>query len=117
MNLAKSLEDGEQLIVNTKASATSEQQTNSSTSSNGKVNINTADITALQALSGVGPSTAQKIVDYRNANGKFKSIEDIKKVSGIGDKTFEKYLNKQMAIIINMSTVRPIFANFFVSYR
>jgi len=57
---------------------------------NGKVNINTADSTQLQQLSGVGPATAQKIIDYRSSNGRFRSIEDIKNVSGIGDKTFEK---------------------------
>lgn len=56
----------------------------------GKVNINTADSTQLQTLNGVGPATAQKIIDYRTMNGRFTSIEDIKNVSGIGDKTFEK---------------------------
>ena len=56
----------------------------------GKININTADSTQLQEISGVGPATAQKIIDYRNSNGRFKTIEDIKNVSGIGDKTFEK---------------------------
>ena len=56
----------------------------------GKVNINTADSTQLQTLNGVGPATAQKIIDYRQSNGSFSSVEDIKNVSGIGDKTFEK---------------------------
>ena len=58
--------------------------------SSGRININTADVTLLQQLTGVGPVTAQKIVDYREQNGKFQSIEDLKNVSGIGDKTFEK---------------------------
>lgn len=58
--------------------------------SSGRININTADVTLLQQLTGVGPVTAQKIVDYREQNGRFQSIEDIKNVSGIGDKTFEK---------------------------
>ncbi|MGN1414494.1 MAG: helix-hairpin-helix domain-containing protein [Anaerovoracaceae bacterium] len=53
------------------------------------VNINLASMTELQLLPGVGPSTAQKIVDYRQQNGKFQRIEDIKNISGIGDKTFE----------------------------
>ena len=43
----------------------------------------------LQLLPGVGPSTAQKIVDYRQQNGKFQRIEDIMNISGIGEKTFE----------------------------
>ena len=53
------------------------------------VNINLAGLTELQLLPGVGPSTAQKILDYREQNGKFQRIEDIKNISGIGDKTFE----------------------------
>ena len=57
---------------------------------NGKININTADSTQLQELNGVGPATAEKIIDYRKQNGRFQSIEDIKNVSGIGDKTYEK---------------------------
>lgn len=56
----------------------------------GKVNINTADSAQLQTLNGVGPATAQKIIDYRDSSGRFTSIEDIKNVSGIGDKTFDK---------------------------
>jgi competence protein ComEA len=55
-----------------------------------QININTADLQELQKLSGVGPSTAQKILDYRETHGRFGRIEDIKNVSGIGDKTFEK---------------------------
>ncbi len=58
--------------------------------SDGKININTADSAQLQELTGVGPATAEKIIDYRKQNGRFQSIEDIKNVSGIGDKTYEK---------------------------
>jgi competence protein ComEA len=54
------------------------------------VNINTADSETLQTLNGVGPATAEKIISYRKENGRFKSVEDIKNVSGIGDKTYEK---------------------------
>jgi competence protein ComEA len=56
----------------------------------GRVNINTADSATLQTLNGVGPATAQKIIDYREQHGPFESIEDLTKVSGIGDKTLEK---------------------------
>lgn len=55
-----------------------------------KVNINTADENGLTALNGVGPGTAKKIIDYRNTNGSFSSIEDLKKVKGIGEATFKK---------------------------
>jgi len=53
------------------------------------VNINIAESDDLQLIPGVGPSTAQKIIDYREQQGKFKSKEDIKNVSGIGEKTYE----------------------------
>lgn len=53
------------------------------------VNINTATQTELETLTGIGPSTALKIIKYREENGKFKAIEDIKNVSGIGDSKFE----------------------------
>lgn len=56
----------------------------------GLVNINTADATALDALPGVGPSTAQAIIDEREANGAFTSPEDLMRVTGIGEKKFEK---------------------------
>ncbi len=52
------------------------------------VNINTATQTELEKLSGIGPSTALKIISYREENGKFKSIEEIKEVPGIGDAKF-----------------------------
>ncbi len=54
-----------------------------------KVNINTAKQTELETLSGIGPSIALKIINYREENGEFKTIEDIKNVPGIGDAKFE----------------------------
>lgn len=56
-----------------------------------RININTADSEELQELTGVGPAIAERIISYREDNGRFKSIEDIKNVSGIGDKTYEKF--------------------------
>ena len=54
------------------------------------VNINTANAAELQTLSGVGPSMAQSIIDERTQNGPFTSIEDLMRVSGIGEKKFAK---------------------------
>lgn len=56
----------------------------------GSVNINTANLSELDSLPGVGPAIAQRILDYRAAHGKFHTIEEIKNVRGIGDKTFAK---------------------------
>jgi competence protein ComEA len=54
------------------------------------VNINTATKEELDSLKGIGPVKAQAIVDYRTQNGPFKSVDDIRKVKGIGDKTFDE---------------------------
>lgn len=59
-----------------------------SQSSNKKININKATESELESLPGIGPSTAQKIINYRNEKGKFNNIEDIKNVSGIGDSKY-----------------------------
>ncbi len=63
---------------------------NSTTNKNEKININTATQAELETLPGIGPSTALKIINYRKENGKYKTIEDIKKVSGIGDSKYNK---------------------------
>lgn len=103
LNLAQKIHDEDKLYV-PKIGETPEQseQENDlygatvgiSSKNDGKVNINTADETELTKLPGIGPATAQKIIDYRTTNGSFKSIEDIKKVSGIGDKKFEQLKDK-----------------------
>jgi competence protein ComEA len=59
-------------------------------SSDLRVNINTADATVLESLPGIGPSLAQRILDYRQVHGPFARIEDIQEVSGIGPATFAK---------------------------
>jgi competence protein ComEA len=55
----------------------------------GTVDINTADAQTLQTLDGIGPAKAQAIIEYRQANGPFKSVEDLAKVQGIGEKTLQ----------------------------
>ncbi|MBE7051188.1 MAG: ComEA family DNA-binding protein [Ruminococcaceae bacterium] len=55
----------------------------------GKCNINTASISELEALDGIGETIAQRIINYREINGKFTTLEDLKKVKGIGQKKFE----------------------------
>ncbi|WP_235714604.1 helix-hairpin-helix domain-containing protein [Neobacillus dielmonensis] len=56
----------------------------------GKININKADATELENLPGIGPSKAAAIIEYRETSGPFKTPEDLKNISGIGDKTYEK---------------------------
>jgi competence protein ComEA len=56
----------------------------------GTVNLNSAESSELQTLPGIGPAKADAIIKHRETNGPFKSIEDLKEISGIGDKTFEK---------------------------
>lgn len=55
-----------------------------------KISLNTASLEELTTLTGIGPSKAQSIIEYRNQNGGFKSIEEIKNVKGIGDAVYEK---------------------------
>ena len=97
VNLAQKVEDGMQVYVPSREEApaatgtttTGAGQASSSGVSKGKVNLNTASAEELQTLSGIGPSLSQRIIDYRQANGPFKSVDDLRKVSGIGDTRFK----------------------------
>jgi len=78
--------------VDNQSSPTSEEQ------QTGKVNINSATAAELDSLSGIGPTKAQAIVDYRNQNGPFRSIDDLLNVTGIGPKTLET-IRDQITVI------------------
>lgn len=94
LNLARVLSDGEQIVVPTAEEHAQQQQAAASGvgvsggAAGGKVNINTATAEQLDTLPGVGESTAQKIIADRETNGPFSSPEDLKRVSGIGDKKY-----------------------------
>ena len=97
INLAQELEDGQQVYIPTLEEALeqglsigSSASSSGTDSSDGLININTATSEQLQTLSGIGESKAAAIISYREENGDFGSIEDIKNVSGIGDSTYEK---------------------------
>ncbi|HJG31334.1 MAG TPA: helix-hairpin-helix domain-containing protein [Collinsella ihuae] len=97
INRAALLTDGQKVYVphvgeevETTAGAAMPASPGGASSDASPVNINTASVDDLDTLPGVGPSTAQAIVDDRAQNGAFASIEDIMRVSGIGEKKFEK---------------------------
>lgn len=76
------------------AKATDDKQTTASQPVSGTININTANLAQLDSLPGIGPVYAQRIIDYRNSHGGFKSIDEIKNIKGIGDVTFGKFKDK-----------------------
>lgn len=94
INLAMKLKDEDYIRVDSIHSTASVNQNSSSINLSNKININTADKEQLKTLPRIGDSLAERIIDYRNKNGTFKRIEDIKKVSGIGDKMFENIKDK-----------------------
>ena len=99
INLAYILEDAQKIYVpniselektETIVSSYIVENENKNTNEKIMVNINTANSQELQKIPGIGESTALKIINYRNENGKFNSIEDIQNVSGIGTSKFNK---------------------------
>ncbi|WP_130806571.1 helix-hairpin-helix domain-containing protein [Senegalia massiliensis] len=102
INLAKKINDEEKIHIYKIGEEQLTQDTNTSTNINDldsteenleKVNINTADITLLESLPGIGKIKANNIIEYRK-NSNFKNIEDIMNVDGIGEKTFQNIKNK-----------------------
>ena len=99
INMAQSLKDGQQLKVPEKTGTNGKTDSGKTDKSKGadsgeKVNINTADEKALDTLPGVGPAMAKRIIEYRESEGAFQSIEDIKKIRGIGEAKFAKMKDK-----------------------
>lgn len=92
INLARVVADGEQLIVPAvgEAPPAAGSAAGGTAAPGAKVNINTADAAALETLPRVGPAMAQRIIAWRTKNGRFRSIQDLRSVSGIGDATFSQ---------------------------
>ena len=97
LNQAEEVTDGQKLWIPSdrdsppkgEVSAAADSPAGTAADPSGKININTADAAALQQISGIGPVTAQKIIDYRTSNGHFGSIEEITNVSGIGGAVYD----------------------------
>ena len=95
LNLARQVTDGEQIIVGQPAPPPPTTAPGATTSSaptappNSPVNLNTATLDQLDALPGVGPVLAQRILDYRTQNGPFTTIDQLQEVPGVGPKKFD----------------------------
>lgn len=84
--------EGEKVEVNSSNISTSNDNNVTAENNNKEqIHLNSATVSDLQKLNGIGEKRAEQIIQFRDANGGFKQIEDITKVSGIGEKTFEKF--------------------------
>ncbi|WP_309066407.1 ComEA family DNA-binding protein [Microbacterium sp.] len=88
VNLARPLSDGEQIVVPVQgaAPAPGEQPGVPAPPGDGKIDLNTADQAALETLPRIGPALAQRIIEWREQNGRFRSVDDLLGVPGIGEK-------------------------------
>jgi len=97
VNLASKLTDGQQVIVPVRASGAVAGGAGAGAAAvapGQPVSLNNATVDQLDELDGIGPATAQKILDYRKQHGGFGSVDDLKQVSGIGPKRFEALKEK-----------------------
>lgn len=90
VNMARLLEDGEQIYIESSSSPTHSGSSASRGTQGGKVNLNRANLSELDGLPGVGPVLAARIVEWRSKNGNFKSVDELRRVSGIGDAKFNE---------------------------
>ena len=87
----------ESSIPPTPVESTTISQPRLSEPEDGRIDINTATLEEFESLPGIGPAIAERIINYRNVNGKFDIVEDLTEVSGIGDKTIEKLRDRIVA--------------------
>jgi len=93
INLARVLNDGEQIYVDSTVVNSSGQRVSKKVAS-GPININRATLRQLDALDGIGPVIAGRIIEYRKKNGSFLTIDDLQRVSGIGAAKFAQIKSK-----------------------
>lgn len=93
INLARVLNDGEQIYVDSTVVNSAGQRVSKKVSS-GPININRATLRQLDALDGIGPVIAGRIIEYRKKNGSFLAVDDLQKVSGIGAAKFAQIKSK-----------------------
>ncbi|GLF89796.1 competence protein CelA [Bacillus safensis] len=102
INQAAKLEDSMMIYVRNEGEAERQTQTSSADASSGiekeqGVNVNQADAAELQTINGIGPAKAEAIIAYREEHGEFLQIEDLRNISGFGEKTIER-LKSQLTV-------------------